>query len=196
MIIVVNTDGDAIEWKIGKEYPLKEKLSLCRCGKSRNKPFCDGIHNKINFDGTETADRRPYLELVKVTEGPDLKLTDQKVICAAARFCLPEGGTWELTENSDDPKARELAIEQTLNCPAGRIVVWDKKTGEEIEPELEPSLALVEDPYKNVSGPIWVRGKIPLESSDGFIYEARNRVTLCRCGKSSIKPFCDSSHKY
>jgi CDGSH-type Zn-finger protein len=194
MIIMVNSDGEAIEWKVGKKYPLQENLALCRCGESRNKPFCDGIHSKINFNGTETADRRPYLELAEVTEGPDLKLTDLKEICAAARFCDPEGGTWELTRHSDDPKAKELAITQTGNCPAGRIVVWNKETGEEIEPKLEPSLGLVEDPYKDASGPIWVRGRIPIESADGSIYEIRNRVTLCRCGRSSIKPFCDSSH--
>lgn len=192
---MVNSDGEAIKWKLGKKYPLQEKFALCRCGESHNKPFCDGIHTKINFDGTETADRRPYLELAEVTEGPDLKLTDLEEICAAARFCDPEGGTWELTKHSDDPKARELAITQTANCPSGRIVVWNKDPGEEIEPELEPSLGLIEDPYKGVSGPIWVRGRIPVESARGSFYEIRNRVTLCRCGRSSIKPFCDSSHR-
>jgi CDGSH-type Zn-finger protein len=194
MIIVVNSDGEAIKWEVGKKYPLQDNFALCRCGESRNKPFCDGFHSKINFDGTETADRRPYLELAEVIEGPDLKLTDLEEICAAARFCDPEGGTWELTRHSDDPKARELAINQTGNCPAGRIVVWNKDTGEEIEPEFEPSLGLIEDPYKDASGPIFVRGRIPIESANGSIYEIRNRITLCRCGRSSIKPFCDTSH--
>ena len=31
-------------------------------------------------------------------------------------------------------------------------------------------------------------------SAEGKLYEVRNRVTLCRCGKSTNKPFCDSSH--
>jgi CDGSH-type Zn-finger protein len=39
-----------------------------------------------------------------------------------------------------------------------------------------------------------VRGEIPIQSADGKIYRIRNRVTLCRCGKSLNKPFCDSSH--
>jgi CDGSH-type Zn-finger protein len=194
MIIAVNEKGDGIKWEVGKEYPLQKNLALCRCGKSQNKPFCDGIHSKINFDGTETADKTPYLELADVTEGPTLKLTDVEKICAAARFCEPEGGTWELTKQSDDTKARKLAIQQTADCPAGRIAIWDKETGKEIESEIEPSLGLIEDPYKDASGPIWVRSRIPVESSDGSIYEIRNRVTLCRCGRSSIKPFCDSSH--
>ncbi|HET8688843.1 MAG TPA: CDGSH iron-sulfur domain-containing protein [Methanosarcina sp.] len=39
-----------------------------------------------------------------------------------------------------------------------------------------------------------MRGGIPIESADGKQYEIRNRVTLCRCGKSRNKPFCDGSH--
>ena len=31
-------------------------------------------------------------------------------------------------------------------------------------------------------------------SADGFEYEVRNRVTLCRCGQSQNKPFCDGTH--
>jgi CDGSH-type Zn-finger protein len=194
MIILVNENGDGIKWKVGKKYPLKKNSALCRCGESKNKPYCDGFHKEMEFNGTETADRRPYLDLAKIYDGPDLKLTDLEEICAAARFCEPQGGTWELTEHSDDPKARELAITQTGDCPAGRIAVWEVGDGKEIEPELEPSLGLVEDPHENASGPIWVRGRIPIESADGYIYEIRNRVTLCRCGWSSNKPFCDSSH--
>ncbi len=43
-------------------------------------------------------------------------------------------------------------------------------------------------------GRLWLRGGIAVVSSDGFAYEVRNRVTLCRCGASDNKPFCDGSH--
>ena len=36
--------------KEGKERILQGTNALCRCGHSKNKPFCDGTHRKINFE--------------------------------------------------------------------------------------------------------------------------------------------------
>ena len=43
-------------------------------------------------------------------------------------------------------------------------------------------------------GPLWVTGGIAVEGADGETYEVRNRATLCRCGASKNKPFCDGEH--
>ena len=43
-------------------------------------------------------------------------------------------------------------------------------------------------------GPLWVTGGVPVTMSNGQPLEVRNRVTLCRCGQSKIKPLCDGSH--
>jgi CDGSH-type Zn-finger protein len=193
-IIAADAEGTAIEWREGKKYHYKEKCGLCRCGQSKNKPFCDGTHVKIRFDGTETADQELYTSQVKEIDGPTLKLNDAEILCASARFCHRAGGIWNLVPRSSNEEARRIAIEEACDCPSGRLVVCDKKTGRTIEPEMERSIGLIEDPQMECSGPIWVRGGIPIISADGKIYEVRNRVTLCRCGKSSIKPFCDSSH--
>ncbi len=74
------------------------------------------------------------------------------------------------------------------------MIAIDKDSGKPIEPKLPQSIGLVEDPAKKCSGPLWVRGGIPLIGADGRAYEIRNRMTLCRCGRSENKPFCNGAH--
>jgi CDGSH-type Zn-finger protein len=194
LIVSTDAEGYPISYVAGEEYPPNETYSLCRCGKSKNKPFCDGMHDKIRFDGTEVASRAPYLTRVREVDGPDLKLTDAPDLCNHAGFCLRAGGIGNLTRSSDDPEAKRLAIEEAGNCTSGRLVAWHKESEKSTEPEFKPSITIVEEPHKGCSGPLWVRGSVPIESSNGDTYEVRNRVALCRCGASSNKPFCDGSH--
>jgi CDGSH-type Zn-finger protein len=193
-IIKYDSKWDTCEWQDGKTYPRQETYALCRCGQSHNKPFCDGTHLKVKFDGTETASHTIYRDQAVLIDGPGLKLTDAKILCASARFCHRAGGIWNIIHTSNNPGDKKIAIEEAADCPSGRLVVYDKETEKSLEPTLEPSIALIEDPSMNVSGPLWIRGSIPITSSDDTSYEIRNRVTLCRCGKSHNKPFCDSSH--
>jgi CDGSH-type Zn-finger protein len=193
-VIVVDARGTPVEYAWGDRYRKQERYSLCRCGKSRNPPFCDGTHTAVHFSGEETANREPYIEQAGQITGPALVLTDAEPLCALARFCHRGGDVWTLTEESDDPESRDMAIRDAWDCPAGRLVVWDPETEKPMEPGLKPGIALIEDPDKGVSGPIWVMGGVPVVSSDGTVYEVRNRVTLCRCGKSRNKPFCDGKH--
>jgi len=192
MIIEPDEDGYSLNWKEVECYPFRESYALCRCGNSSKKPYCDGKHVLTNFDGKLTADRKPYLDDIRNYDGPELKLTDKRNLCSGAGFCVPDGNIWNLTTNSDNPEYRQIAIEQASNCPSGRLVVWDK-TNSPIEPTFEPSIIVTED-QDGVPGPLWIRGRIEIESDDGYIYEVRNRITLCRCGKSENKPFCDTSH--
>jgi CDGSH-type Zn-finger protein len=193
-IIGTDRNGIPVKWIKGKRYPDREKYALCRCGKSATKPYCDGTHDEIGFDGTETAGKETYQDQADTLTGPDLILTDAEALCAIARFCDKDGGVWDLTDDSDDPKSKKTAIQEACDCPAGRLVAWNIKTEEPIEPRFEPSISLIEDPEQKASGPIWVKGGVPVVSADGTQYEVRNRVTLCRCGESDNKPFCDGSH--
>jgi CDGSH-type Zn-finger protein len=192
--IIPGREGISWEWKEEKSLRTDKEYALCRCGGSKEKPFCDGTHSKAKFNGKETASRIPFADQAKTFEGPTLTLRDAEDFCALARFCDAEGGIWRLTLKTGDPKARELVIREANHCPAGRLVVHDGKTGKEIEETLPPSIGLVEDPGLSLSGPLWVRGGIRIESYDGKPYEVRNRVTLCRCGASMSKPFCDRAH--
>jgi CDGSH-type Zn-finger protein len=193
-IAKVGSEGEPETWAKGRKYPAQKEYALCRCGRSKQKPFCDGTHAVTGFDGTETASRKSYAGQAVKIKGPGFDLLDVEPLCAEARFCHPQGDTWHLTLESDDPGKRKAAIRQAGNCPSGRLVACDKETGQPIEPEYAPALSLVEDPQKNSSGPIWVKGGVRIESENGKAYETRNRVTLCRCGKSKNKPFCDGHH--
>lgn len=193
-IIRVDGDGIPLTYEQGSRYPDRMRYALCRCGRSGNKPYCDGSHVSAGFDGTETAGGEDYLARAETTTGPELVLDDVEEVCAVARFCHRAGMAWDLVERSDDPEARRIAIEETAHCPSGRIVVKDRATGAAIEPALAPSLSLIEDPKAKVSGPLWVKGGVSVVSAAGTSYAVRNRVTLCRCGESGNKPFCDGRH--
>jgi CDGSH-type Zn-finger protein len=192
--IGANENGESVKWQPGENYPAQEKYALCRCGASKNKPFCDGSHKTNGFDGAETASRKPYREQAVVMRGPTMSLTDAESLCAFARFCDPQGKVWNLVNQTDHPAASKHFVNQTCDCPSGRLVAWDNKTGEAIEPKYEASIALIEDPAQDCSGPVWLRGGVQVIGADGFEYEVRNRVTLCRCGASQNKPFCDGAH--
>lgn len=186
-------DGIPDQWRMIGEYPRRERYSLCRCGGTRDVPYCDQSHVELRFDGTETVSREDYLDRCKRYEGPVLDMNDRLDICAKAQFCQRGGGTWKLIQDSADPDRRGLAIESACQCPAGRLVIYEKD-GRPIEPPFEKVISVTQDPGRKVSGPLWVKGCVPVESADGFTYERRNRVTLCRCGGSRIKPLCDGSH--
>jgi CDGSH-type Zn-finger protein len=192
--IITDDQEVPIKWAIGEKYPINNNYSLCRCGQSKSKPYCDGSHIKTGFDGTEIATHKSYLEQSQTTSGPELILTDAPVLCSSAQFCHRSLGAWVLTKRSDVKRFKELAIQEAQDCPSGRLVEWDKEKNNPMEPTFSPSISVIEIPTLKVSGPLWVKGKILIEGSDGQSYELRNRVTLCRCGKSTNKPFCNGAH--
>jgi hypothetical protein len=134
---------------------------------------------KLGFVGNETASR---------------ELTDAESLCAFARFCDPNGNVWSQVSQTDDGEVRTMFVRQVNECPSGRLVAWNKVSGKPVEHALPVSIGLIEDPEQQCSGPLWLRGGIPVVASDRFEYEVRNRVTLCRCGESKNKPFCDGTH--
>lgn len=194
-VIETGRDGASDRWGKGKRYdnPSDKPYHLCRCGESGDKPFCDGTHAKIGFEGTEHAGKHPYLDGCKVYRGQALDLYDNESLCASMRFCDPGKGVWQAAMDSDDPESRELAITEACACAAGRLTLRDKD-GTAIEPAFEPEVSPVEDTAAGRRGPLWVKGGIEIEGADGEVYEVRNRMTLCRCGQSKNMPYCDISH--
>ncbi len=144
-------DGGSWTWLAGRKIETKERYALCRCGRSETKPFCDGTHSKIGFDGSEVASRATFDEQADTIEGPVLSLQDAEPLCAFARYCDNDGGIWSLVENSDDAAVRKVVEHEGTHCPSGRLVLRDK-SGKAVEPKLDPpSIALVEDPRRTAA---------------------------------------------
>ena len=191
---IITPVGDGTyEYKEGRKLPQSAEYVLCRCGQTKSPPFCDGSHEKCGFKGTETASKATYMERVEVkVEGPEIDLLDDGR-CSYARFCHRKYGDMWYLAKSHDPSDIDDVIAGARECPSGRLVVKDKE-GKTLEEDFEPIIEILQDPKELVSGPIYVKGKITIESSNGYTYEEQNRATLCRCGKSRNKPFCDGMH--
>jgi CDGSH-type Zn-finger protein len=194
--IGANAEGESWDWRETERLEPGPSYLLCRCNRSKTRPFCDDACTLTGWEGTETANDVPYAERARIYPGPELDLADVVELCAAARFCAARGSAWTLVRQ-EGSEARHLVERETAHCPSGRLVASRRGLEDAraaIEPVFEPSIVLVEDSRRGVSGPIWVRGGVEVRAGDGRAYEVRNRVTLCRCGASSNKPFCDGSH--
>ncbi len=192
MRYVLDSKGYAVKYEKIQTYPAQETYHLCRCGKSKNKPFCDGSHLQ-GFDGTETASHQTYDEMATLIKGKFIDMLDAEKYCVIARFCDTHGSAWKLVTNSTMPESEKIVIQQCSDCPSGRLTAV-MKDGKRIEPELPQEISILEDPEVRNHGPIWVKGGIVIEDEHGKAYPVRNRVTLCRCGMSQNKPFCDARH--
>jgi CDGSH-type Zn-finger protein len=182
-------NGEPVDWHVIRDLGTPgDYYELCRCGQSKNKPFCDSSHEKADFDGTETAMHAPFRGRAETWDRDKETLGDDISLCIQAGFCKTRTqSVWALFAHAEKPEARQQMREMVWNCPSGRLTLLDSESFP-VEPPFEPEIAVTP------GGPLWVRGGIPIIAADGRIWEPRNRVTLCRCGGSVNKPFCDASH--
>ena len=194
-IILTDENGISVKYGDGKVFEIKsDPVALCRCGQSRCAPFCDGSHIDAGFNGAETASFTPIMKQpsAEAIKGPTQTLLDNQEYCAFARFCDRGGRVWNLVMQGG-AAADKLSAEEANLCPAGRLMMFTN-SGELLEEKTKPQVHVIEDGGLKISGPLWIRGGIRVESADGRSYEVRQKQTLCRCGASSNKPFCNGTH--
>lgn len=174
----------------GKEIKTDKVYTLCRCGKSKYKPFCDGHHNSNGFTGDrEKEPKKGTRDYV----GEKITIHDNRYICSHHGACVLEdvfdsdSRPWINPDGSEDIEA---VISIIKLCPSGALsyTIGDQKVDEWFK---EQVIIVSKD------GPYHVRGSVELiddlESSQILI--SREHYTLCRCGESKKKPFCDGSHE-
>lgn len=195
---VVSECGEPLAWKLEGAWEPAECYALCRCGNSHDKPFCDGTHCKLEFDGCEVADPRPTVERqVALPGSARITVRRDESLCSKSGFCGNRlGSIDQLVLQADDPNLRASVIAMVEHCPSGALT-YSLEGDEPIEPDLPMQLAVTTDITAEgpVRGALWVTGGIPVECTDGQTLEVRNRVTLCCCGRSANKPLCDGAHR-
>ncbi|MEV0151194.1 ferritin-like domain-containing protein [Nonomuraea sp. NPDC050733] len=193
--IVSAEQKNALTWKTGEPLETEETYALCRCGHSGAKPFCDGTHAAIGFDGTEAAPMRPYQELQHVHDGVGISAQRVGELCVHAAFCI--GRTRPIAKMLDDTAdsdVRSDVMGRIDHCPSGSYSYALERGGETIEADLPRAISVLEE-EDGLASALWVTGGIPITRSDGRPLETRNRMTLCRCGHSGNKPLCDGTHR-
>jgi len=166
----------------------KDVIALCRCGASKNKPFCDGAHREIGFTGVnqvrEATSTREY-------EGDELTVVDNPNACCHAGACVNGAEsvffTWEGDERVSTPNAgaAQQVIDTIRKCPSGSLAY-------KLNGELQDQFFSTAEIQILKDGPIAVRGGIVLNNEDQP--PTNSHYTLCRCGHSKNKPFCDGAH--
>ncbi len=174
----------------GNLFPLKKAtVALCRCGESKNKPFCDGTHGQIGWKSEKLEGRQP--RRVDSYVGKKITIHDDRGICSHAGFCtndLPKVFRMATEPWIDaDAETVEKIINTIKKCPSGALSY-------SIDGKLYNSFSEQAEVQITEDGPYFVKGNIELKDTDHP--ESKEHFALCRCGKSRNKPFCDGQHWY
>ena len=168
----------------GKRIAVKPAIGLCRCGASLNKPFCDGNHKYSGFTDEVSPDRTEN----KIT---DIAIVNNPLLCSVAEYCHSElnsvfnmnNDPW-INPDGDTLEHIKAAIEK---CPSGALSYSIKGQPQSVC-DCEATITV----EKN--GPLRITGSIELKDANWGQGASQEHYTLCRCGASKNKPFCDGTH--
>lgn len=196
---VVSESGEPLTWKKEGEIAAGEEYRLCRCGQSHYMPFCDGRHSEVGFDGSENAPTILSTERRFVYPGSTkVSIRYDSSLCSESGFCGNRAATiGRMADKTADIQVRTQVIGMIEHCPSGALTYQFEGEGEDNEVDLPKQIAIITEITSEgpIRGPFWVTGGIPIIRADGRPFEIRNRVTLCNCGRSKLKPLCDGSHR-
>jgi len=178
---------------VGAEIETGAVAALCRCGRSKNKPFCDGSHKAAGFTSApdHSSIRNSEIQYTGVVEGREVTVSYTPVLCSHAGECSrlakavfnPSEKPWIKPENG----TLEDVVAVLAACPSGalRMNIGQQRPYHLASVDVEIT---VEE-----HGPYWVKN-IPLEAEFNGAGASRAKYVLCRCGQSKNKPFCDGTH--
>lgn len=167
-------------------------VSLCRCGGSNKKPFCDGSHSRIGFSSKNDPTRKGPEDRRKNYVGKHVTVHDNRAICSHAAECIRNlppvfrlrERPWIYVDGAD----LDAVVETVKKCPSGALSysIGEEEDRDQIR---QPMVTVAKD------GPYYVTGGIELAGVENWGQGAsKEHFALCRCGASNNKPFCDGTH--
>ncbi len=170
----------------GEEIEVKPVMALCRCGGSKNKPFCDGSHKTNGFQsrGGKPAGKDVLLPY----EGAEVTVLYNPRLCSHAAECnrlAPH--VFDATKRPwVQPDEGSVAEIETViaTCPSGALQLAGRG-------HLLPDRAEI---AVQKNGPYWITGP-RIDAPTAGEGATRDKYVLCRCGMSGNKPYCDGTHR-
>lgn len=114
--------------------------------------------------------------------------------------CIHSEKCWRQLSSVFDPKARpwinaegaatEEIVNQVKKCPSGALSYIMNNSDQTNETPQEGVKVSV---LKN--GPLILHSSCTIVDADGNETQKENKVSLCRCGASNNKPYCDGTHR-
>lgn len=178
-------------------------IALCRCGASKNKPFCDGTHNVIGFSSANrTLDENDDTKKTAIKDkrrdypGKEITVHDNRKICSHAAECVNNlSSVFKLGSrpwiNPDASKMNDI-VDVVRRCPSGALSYSiDGVEYRDPEEQRNPIVTVLKNGPYHITGGIELIGE-NIQFGEGA---SKEHYTLCRCGASENKPFCDGAHK-
>jgi CDGSH-type Zn-finger protein len=189
-----NSEGEPLSTIVG--------IALCRCGASKNKPFCDGTHSIIRFSSKNSTLMENDINKVTIKDkrrdypGKEITIHDNRKICSHAAECVNNlPAVFKLGSrpwiNADGSGLQDI-INTIRKCPSGALSYSvDGIEYRDPNQKRSPTVTVLKNGPYHITGGIELVGQ-DIEFGEG---SSREHYALCRCGASENKPFCDGTHR-
>jgi CDGSH-type Zn-finger protein len=189
-----NSKGEPLSTIVG--------IALCRCGESKNKPFCDGTHSVIRFSSKNSTLKENDINKVTIKDkrrdypGKEITIHDNRKICSHAAECVDNlPSVFKLGSRpwiNADGSGLQNIINTIKKCPSGALSYSvDGIEYRDPKEKRNPTLTVLKNGPSHISRGIELNGQ-DIEFGEG---SSKEHYTLCRCGASQNKPFCDGTHR-
>lgn len=177
----------------GAQAEVKPAMALCRCGASKNKPFCDGSHKEAGYDSSPAQQQDAATrDRVMTYSGSEATIYYNRLLCSHAGECGAHASNifslkqkpWIQPDNGTVDQIKEVVAA----CPSGALRLSVPGQDAHGIAGDESSISI------EANGPYHVQN-IPIKAGYWAEGQDSKKYVLCRCGLSKNKPFCDGTHQ-